>query len=122
VEKDRGLEGWRVGGVAKNLRSKRAKDLEKKGFKESEKIRVQGVKDSRGQVEKDRGLEGWRVGGLATPLPIQTSNLLREKRDSYTSNLLTLQPSTHLPIYTSKHLKIKDSPSLYLLHSLYSLY
>ena len=53
MEKDRGLEGWRVGGVAKNLRSKRAKDLEKKGFKES---RIRGV--------KWRKIEGWKVGGL----------------------------------------------------------
>ncbi|HOG39822.1 MAG TPA: hypothetical protein PLL87_05225 [Syntrophorhabdaceae bacterium] len=46
VEKDRGLDGWRVGGLAKNQeakgsRSEGFKDLEKKGFKDS---RIRGVK------------------------------------------------------------------------------
>ncbi len=42
--------------------------LKSEGFrkvKDSEKRRVQGAKDSRGQVEKDRRLEGWKVGCLA---------------------------------------------------------
>ena len=46
VEKDRGLDGWRVGGLAKNQEAKGSriegfKDLEKKGFKDS---RIRGVK------------------------------------------------------------------------------
>ncbi len=53
------------------------------GVEDSEKRRVQGVEDSRIQVEKTK----------------------RGKKDSYTSNLLTLQPSTLLPIYASKLLK-----------------
>ena len=46
----------------------------------TKKERVQGVKDSRGQVVKRqrvRGLEGWRVGRLATHLYFQTSKLLQ---------------------------------------------
>ena len=44
-------EGWKVGGLAKNLKGE--------GFKDS---RIQGFKDS---SEKGRRLEGWKVGGLA---------------------------------------------------------
>ncbi|HPN98363.1 MAG TPA: hypothetical protein PLX88_07240, partial [Syntrophorhabdaceae bacterium] len=42
-EKSRGLEGWKVGGLAKN-----------------KKRRIQGFEESRVQVEKGRGLEGWK--------------------------------------------------------------
>ena len=60
--------------------------------------RGQRTEDRRQRTEDRRQ----RVGRLATHLHIQTSNLLREKKDSYTSNLLTFQPSAHLHFQTSK--------------------
>ena len=59
----------------------RGSELSQKKPEKPEKERVQGVKDSRGQVVKRqrvRGLEGWRVGRLATHLHFQTSNLLQK--------------------------------------------
>ena len=70
----------------KKRRVQGVEDSEKRrvqGVEDSEKRRVQGVEDSRIQVEKTK----------------------RGKKDSYTSNLLTLQPSTLRPIYASKLLK-----------------
>jgi hypothetical protein len=90
---------------AEGLRQKTGDRRRLEGWRFSKKSRSEGFEDSRGQVEEYRGLEGWRVGGLATHLHFHTFKLFREKRDSYTSNLLTLQPSAFLHIQTSKLLQ-----------------
>ncbi len=71
------IEGWKVGGLAKN------KKRRVQGVKESEKQRVQGVEDSRIQVvllesfyKTKRGKESEKTG-FATHLCIQTSKLLK---------------------------------------------
>ena len=65
MEKDRGLEGWRVGGLAKNWKRKGSRSQGFEGSSGSLGNLILKIKKpferQRGQAEKGRGLEGWRV-------------------------------------------------------------